>query len=231
MAAPVWLDTRVPVPGKDRTMLVPATHSEMIFSIRGPVVNADVAFFLAIDHKTSFRPTAWKRPSWTGSKKLRRFQGREALRAASAAAWVRRSLTEASAVNNLSALRSGPYGQLGVCNDATALVEARMGIEASHWPLVRQRAVMASDDELLQVSDRIPYDTNPETLPGLERVIHSIPFEPGQVPDLYPTLAEDLDLVAAQLEQEQAQPRAGRQQQELPTEVQLGLEDRVQQQK
>lgn len=227
VAAPVWLDTRVEVPGKDRTMLVPATHSELIFSIRGPVVNADVAFFLAIDHKTSFRPTAWKRPSWTGSKKLRRFEGREALRAVSAAAWVRRSLSEASAENNLAALQSGPYGQLGVCNDATALVEARMGIEATHWPLVRQRSVMASDADLLAVSDRIPYDTDAATQPELERVIHSIPFEPGQVPDLYPTLAEDLGLVAAQLKREQATARAERNQQELPSALQLGLDDRI----
>ena len=29
-------------------------------------------------------------------------------------------------------------------------------------------------------------------MPGLERVIHSIPWLPGQVPDLFPRLAADV---------------------------------------
>ncbi|MGE0708204.1 MAG: hypothetical protein AB7N76_01065 [Planctomycetota bacterium] len=197
VVAPLWLDTKVPVPGGDRTLLVPATHSELVISIRGPEVDADVAFYLGIDHVARFRPTAWRRPSWTGSKVVRKFEGDEALRAVSAAAWVRQNLTRLTAERNLSALKSGPYGQLGVCNDATALVEARLGLPATHWPLVRLPEVYRGTGGLEKVSNRIPYDTDGSRVPDAERVVESVPFEVGKVPDLFPTLAADLEQVAA----------------------------------
>lgn len=198
VVAPVWLDSGRPVPGKSHTLLVPATHSELVITVRGPLVNADLAFYLGIDHQATFRPTAWRRPSWTGSKSVRTFKGRDAIRATAAAGWVRKNLTKLSANRRLNELRSKGYGQLGVCNDATALIEGRLGLEASHWPLVRLREVYRDAGSLTRVSDALPYDTDPNVVPSLERVIHSLPFVPGQVPDLFPALASDLDAIAAE---------------------------------
>lgn len=199
VAAALWLDTQVPVPGTERTLLVPATHSEVVFTVRGPVVNADVAFFLGSDNEATFRPTASARPSWTGTKVLRRFKGDEALRAASAAAWVRRNMERLTARRRLGELRTGAYGQLGVCNDATALVEAKMGLEATHWPLVRLPEVWRRGTGMTgRISDRVPYDTDPAQGPDVERVLQSIPWEVDAVPThVFPALAADVQAVAA----------------------------------
>lgn len=198
VVAPVWLDSGRPVPGKANTLLVPATHSELVITVRGPLVDADLAFYLGIDHQATFRPTAWRRPSWTGSKTVRSFKGREAIRAVAAAGWVRKNLTKLSAERGLMNLRSKAYGQLGVCNDATALVEGRLGLEASHWPLVRLREVYQGAGALTRVSNALPYDTDPNVVPEIDRLIHSLPFAPGEVPDLFPELASDLDALAAE---------------------------------
>jgi hypothetical protein len=197
VVAPVWLDSGRPVPGKTHTLMVPATHSELVITVRGPLVNADLAFYLGIDHQATFRPTAWRRPSWTGSKTVRSFKGSEAIRAVAAAGWVRKNLTKLSAERGLMSLRSKAYGQLGVCNDATALVEGRLGLEASHWPLVRLREVYRGAGPLTRVSDSLPYDTDPNVVPEIDRLIHSLPFAPGEVPDLFPELASDVDALAA----------------------------------
>ncbi|MBL4848960.1 MAG: hypothetical protein JKY65_25840 [Planctomycetes bacterium] len=198
VVAPVWLDTLRPVPGKSHTLLVPATHSEMVFAIRGPLVNADVAFYLGIDHQATFRPTAWLRPSWTGSKTLRSFKGKDAISAASAASWVRRNLTRLTADRRLMELRSKAYGQLGVCNDATALIEGRMGLKATHWPLIRLPELYRNAGRLTSVSDSLPYDTDPAVVPSLKRVIHPLPFVPGKFPDYFPDLASDIDALVAE---------------------------------
>ncbi len=198
VVAPVWLDSGRPVPGKSHTLLVPATHSELVITVRGPLVNADLAFYLGIDHQATFRPTAWRRPSWTGSKTVRSFKGRDAIRAVAAAGWVRKNLTQLSADRRLDELQSKAYGQLDVCNDATALVEGRLGLEASHWPLVRLREVYRDAGGLTRVSDSLPYDTDPNVVPEIDRLIHSLPFAPGEVPDLFPTLASDVDALAAE---------------------------------
>ena len=196
IVAPLWLDSRIPVPGTSRTLLVPATHSELVISVRGPVVNADLAFYLGIDSLATFRASAWRRPSWTGSRSIRTFQGAEALDAVSAAAWVRRGLTHLTDTRGLMSLRSKAYGQLGVCNDATALIEGRLGLPASHWPLVRLPELYRDSGSLTQVSDRVPYDTDPAVIPERQRVIDSVPFRAGEVPALFPTLAADLEAIA-----------------------------------
>lgn len=197
IVAPLWLDSRIPVPGSSRTLLVPATHSELVISVRGPVVNADLAFYLGIDSLATFRASAWRRPSWTGSRSIRTFSGSQALDAVSAAAWVRRGLTHLTDARGLMSLRSKAYGQLGVCNDATALIEGRLGLEASHWPLIRLPELYRDAGSLTQVSDALPYDVDPAVIPSRQRVIDSVPFRAGEVPALFPTLAADLDAIAA----------------------------------
>ncbi len=198
VAAPLWLDSGVEVPGTDRTLFVPATHSELVITVRGPVVNADVAFYLGTDNQARFRPTGSRRPSWTGAKSVRSFEGREALRAASAAAWVRRSLTRLAEERGLDQLRTGAYGQLGVCNDATALIEGALGLEATHWPLMRLPEVYRGTGRLERVSNALPYDGDPATVPGVERVLQSIPFAADEVPAaVFPVLADDMARLSA----------------------------------
>jgi hypothetical protein len=196
VVAPLWLDTRIPVPNTQRTLLVPATHSEMVFEVRGPVVNANVAFYLGTDNQATFRPNAGRDPSWVGGTTVRHFKGRKALSAATAASWVRRNMGRLSDTRQLHKLQSGAYGQLGVCNDATALVEALMGLEATHWPLVRLREVYQGTGNLQKVSDSIPYDTDPSVIPSVERAMNSIPFTSTSVPDLFPTLRADMQALA-----------------------------------
>lgn len=103
MAAPVWIDTELNVPGTDRNLMVPATHSEHQFLVRGsgaasqaslPVVNADLAFFMGIEGEAKFRAMLGKEEAWTGGRVAHRYEGDKAVEAARVAGEVRRAFVE-----------------------------------------------------------------------------------------------------------------------------------------
>ena len=76
---PFWIDTGIPVPGTDRPLLVPVSHSQHEFVVRGPVVNADLSFYFGIDGEAVFRPSVTRDQAWVMGKVAHRYRGAEAL--------------------------------------------------------------------------------------------------------------------------------------------------------
>ena len=76
---PFWIDTGLQVPGTDRSLLVPVSHSQHEFIVRGPVVNADLSFYFGIDGEAVFRPSVTRDQAWVMGKVAHRYRGAEAL--------------------------------------------------------------------------------------------------------------------------------------------------------
>jgi hypothetical protein len=52
---PFWVSSQIKIPGTNRTLLVPVSHAEYEWEIRGPKINADVSWYFGIDGKAEFR--------------------------------------------------------------------------------------------------------------------------------------------------------------------------------
>jgi hypothetical protein len=62
---PFWLDTEIVIPRDERTLRVPASHSQHELDVRGPLINADLAFFFGIDGLAELRPIVTRDQAWT----------------------------------------------------------------------------------------------------------------------------------------------------------------------
>ncbi|MEO6910999.1 MAG: hypothetical protein ABI158_08760, partial [Edaphobacter sp.] len=52
---PFWVSSQIAIPGTRRTLLVPVSHAEYEWEIRGPKIDADVSWYFGIDGKAEFR--------------------------------------------------------------------------------------------------------------------------------------------------------------------------------
>ena len=52
---PFFVNSQIAIPGTDCSLLVPVSHAEYEWTVRGPKVNADVSFYFGIDGKAEFR--------------------------------------------------------------------------------------------------------------------------------------------------------------------------------
>jgi hypothetical protein len=52
---PFFLDSQIGIPGEKRSLLVPVSHAEYEWEIRGPKINATVSWYFGIDGKSEFR--------------------------------------------------------------------------------------------------------------------------------------------------------------------------------
>ena len=53
--APFWVNSQIVIPGTTRPLLVPVSHAEYEWKVRGPKMNADVSWYFGIDGKAEFR--------------------------------------------------------------------------------------------------------------------------------------------------------------------------------
>lgn len=215
VAAPLWVDTEVPVPGRDRTLKVPATHAEHQVIVRGPVVNADVAFFMGIEGEAKFRPLLGAEEDWTGGRTMHTYEGTRAAEAVRVAGEVRRAFVEKQAAH--PELPYGGYFNLGVCNDSNAFVEWAMTGKTTLYPLTRDLALYQGDGEIDRMSRAMPVDRDRPA--DLDRVLGALPeADPEKL--AFAGLREDVKAVLAA-----RQPASTDQQpQGAPVD---GLEDRL----
>ena len=90
---PFWIDTGLPVPGTDRALLVPVSHSQHEFIVRGSVVNADLSFYFGIDGEAVFRPSVTRDQAWVMGKVAHRYRSAEALEVTRLAGGIVRAYT------------------------------------------------------------------------------------------------------------------------------------------
>lgn len=220
VAAPLWVDTEVPVPGRDRTLKVPATHAEHQVVVRGPVVNAEVAFFMGIEGEAKFRPLLGLEEDWTGGRTMHTYEGPRAAEAVRVAGEVRRAFVEKQAAH--PELPYGGYFNLGVCNDSNAFVEWAMTGKTTLYPLTRDLALYQGDGEIDRLSRAMPVDRDRPA--DLERVLGSLPeADPERL--AFAGLRDDVKALLA------ARGASTRQQDDAQGPPQQGLEDRLPEQK
>lgn len=174
VAAPVWIDTELNVPGTDRNLMVPATHSEHQFLVRGPVVNADLAFFMGIEGEAKFRAMLGKEEAWTGGRVAHRYEGEKAVEAARVAGEVRRAFVAKQKEH--PELPYGGYFNLGVCNDSNAFIEQALTGKTTLYPLTRDPRFYTGNGEIDRLSRLMPIDGRGRPT-DLSRVLASLPME------------------------------------------------------
>ncbi len=137
---PLWVDTGIPLEG-GRTLDFPVMHSEHIWRIRGPQVNARVSFYLGTEGVGYFPKTA-ARPTWAGERVMARFTN-----VSEAQIVTIKQITRESALylretrlrsEQQGGLGADGYGILGICNDSTRAVARTLpGFDSNvAWPLL-----------------------------------------------------------------------------------------------
>lgn len=169
-----WVDTLIAVPGTSRALLVPVGHSQHEIEIRGPVVNADLAFYFGIDGEVAFRTNETKDQSWALGRKVRTYRGDDALEVVRFSGAIIRTYGGIKRAHQ--ELPFGGYWRLGVCNDVNAMIETHMQGAPTLYPLTVD-ASLFPDDEVGAVARRLPVDARGDAPPDVKRIRGSIPVE------------------------------------------------------
>lgn len=176
VATPTLIDTGIVLPS-GRRLVSPVTHSELDIKIRGPRVNAVLAFYFGIDGRAAFRAQDTTNQGWVGGRAVRSWSGADAAKLLDRAGWVSREL---AAKAKAFGLAMGGYGPLGDCNDADAFITGE-----TPFGMLREPRFYSGNSELDRLSRSLPYDLT--ATPDPKRVWESRPFE----------RAEDVPMAAA----------------------------------
>ena len=172
VTTPTRVNTGITLPD-GRPLIVPASHSELDFSIRGPRVNTELSFYFGVSGAIGFRPFDTRDMDWVGGRTVGTWTGLDAAKLLDRAGWVRRELM---AKAKAAGLPMGGYGPLGDCNDADALVTG-----SAPYPMLRDPKYDQGGTEIDRSSARLPYDL--EGRPDPQRIWDSRPFEnPDDIP-------------------------------------------------
>jgi hypothetical protein len=190
---PFWMDTRIAVPGTERALLVPASHSQHELHLRGPAVNADLSFFFGIDGKAAFRPIVTRDQGWVLGTIARTYLGADALEVVRIIGAIVK--TYAAVQRGHPELPFGGYYALGVCNDVNAMIELHMQGETTLFPLTHDPRHFSGDGEVARLARALPVDgRGARTDPG--RILGSLPVSDiSELP--LPALRTDLMRVSA----------------------------------
>ncbi len=171
---PFWVDTRLRVPGTLRPLLIPVSHAEYEWQVRGPHVNADVAFYFGIDGHAEFRTMDELNQPWVLGRFAHQYTGNDAvevtrLTAAFLVAYVHQHVARPK-------LPFGGYYTLGVCQDAVSAIEQRMTGHNTLYPNTAQTDLFddTRDAEVNALLRALPIDRRGKA-PQPERVFGSLP--------------------------------------------------------
>ncbi len=204
---PQYLDVPAPLMVKTglkdalgKEAIVPATHSEMMVSIKagpnakGPKFDADIKFYQGISGTGFFPANMYADPSWCGRSSHAPLSGDKALQALSVAGAFTNVVNTTAREQNLYA---GGYGITGVCNDSVAVVQQAVTGNADSYPLLMKDASLSqaikelrsdgdtSDDAALRQIQKaiaeLPSDAtaNPS---AKRRALASLPWAAGKEP-------------------------------------------------
>ena len=188
---PFWLNTKITIPHSHEQLLVPVSHAEEEFRMRGPEGNADVSFYFGIDGMTEFRTMDTLDQYWVGKNVAHTFRGAQA---EEVARLLGEALTTYAALQRAHpALPFHGYYRFGVCQDVVAAVEYRMEGETTLFPITHDPQYFKSSGEIDRLFARLPDDRS--GTPSWKRVRGSLParnFADLQIPEL----RQNLGLVA-----------------------------------
>jgi hypothetical protein len=190
---PFWLNMQMLVPGTVRPLLVPASHAEYEWEVRGPKINAHVSWFFGVDGKAEFRTMDSLNQAWVLGRYAHEYRGADAVEVTRLIGL----MTVAYAHQHIRRpeLPFGGYYPLGVCQDAVAAIEKRMTGKVTLFPITADTSLFDDprDAEVNALMHATPNDRE-GGLPEPERVFGSLPTTdlnavtiPGLAADLVAT--------------------------------------------
>lgn len=195
---PFWVNSQLVVPSEsgmpERPLLVPVSHAEYEWHIRGPQLNADLSFYFGIDGKAEFRTMDQLDQAWVMKRNAHTYTGGEAVEVTRlAAAMVQ---TYAHLHQKHPKIPFGGYYAFGVCQDVVAAIELKMTGTTTLFPNTADATFFtnSADAEINDLIKRIPKDRDGKP-PSPERIFGSLPVGssdaelatvsiPGLAPDL-----------------------------------------------
>jgi len=193
---PFWINSQIGIPGtkrasgQPRALLVPVSHAEYEWQVRGPKVNADVSYYFGIDGKAEFRTMDTQDQAWVLGRHAHEYRDADALEVtrlvgSMIVAYMHQHLRRPD-------LPFGGYYTLGVCQDSVAAIEKKMTGKDTLFPNTADTALFNDprDAEVNALLAAIPKDRS-GTPPEPERIFGSIPTDdlrkitiPGLTDDL-----------------------------------------------
>ena len=187
---PFWVNTQILVPGTRRPLLVPVSHAEYEWFIRGPEINADLAFYFGIDGKAEFRTMDELNQPWILDRHAHEYHGADArevtrLTGRMVLAYMHQHIARPS-------LPFGGYYALGVCQDPVAAIEKKLTGKATLFPNTADARLFDDprDEEINKLIAAIPKD-RAGAAPQAERIFGSLPTDDLSAISI-PGLREDL---------------------------------------
>ena len=194
---PFWVNTRIAIPGSGgffgmgaRPLLVPVSHAEYEWHIRGPRVNADVSYYFGIDGKSEWRTMDTLDQAWVLKRDAHTYRDAQAVEVTRLASLLTVAYMHQHAER--PALPFGGYYALGVCQDGVSAIERRMTGRVTLFPNTADTALFHDprDVEVNAMIAAIPKDREGAP-PQPERIFGSLPTSdfnaitiPGLAPDL-----------------------------------------------
>jgi hypothetical protein len=198
---PFYVNSQIAIPGTNRvfgsprSLLVPVSHAEYEWQIRGPKVNADVSWYFGIDGKAEFRTMDTLDQAWVLGRHAHEYREADALEVTRLAgkmliAYVHQHLRRPD-------LPFGGYYPLGVCQDSVAAIERKMTGHDTLFPNTADGALWDDprDAEINEMMLAIPKDRS-GVPPAPARIFGSLPTTDLQAITI-PGLAADLEAVHA----------------------------------
>jgi hypothetical protein len=171
---PFWVSSQIRIPGTKRTLLVPVSHAEYEWEIRGPKINANVSWYFGVDGKAQFRTMDTLDQPWVLDRHAHEYRGADAVEVTRLTG--KMSIAYMHQHRARPTLPFGGYYALGVCQDSVAAIEKKMTGKATLFPNTADGALFDDprDAEVNELIEAIPKDRNGK-LPEPERIFGSLP--------------------------------------------------------
>lgn len=196
---PFFVNSQIAIPGTKRSLLVPVSHAEYEWEIRGPKVNADVSWYFGIDGKAEFRTMDTLDQAWVLGRHAHEYRDADAVEVTRLVGkllimYVHQHLSRPD-------LPFGGYYPLGVCQDGVAAIEKKMTGNDTLFPNTADAALFDDprDAEANAMMIAIPKDRSGAP-PSPARIFGSLPVTDFNLITI-PGLAADLDAVHAALQE------------------------------
>lgn len=192
---PFWINSQIAIPGEKRPLLVPVSHAEYEWEIRGPRINANISWYFGIDGKSQFRTMDTQDQAWVLGHYAHTYRDNDAvevtrLTGRMIVAFMHQHLRRPN-------LPFGGYYPLGVCQDGVAAIEKKMTGKDTLFPNTADISLFDDprDAEVNTMMAAIPKDIN-GAAPEPERIFGSLPTDDINAITI-PGLADDLSRVKA----------------------------------
>ncbi|HBC88021.1 MAG TPA: hypothetical protein DCZ94_13805 [Lentisphaeria bacterium] len=197
-----WINTEFPIPGTDKTLLVPVGHSQHELNIEGSDFKMRLIYYFGSDGKLEFRSFDTVDQTWIGGRVAKIYDGKQAIEVVRIAGESIRTYKRIQKEN--PDLPFGGYYKLGVCLDANAIIEFHMTGRTTQFPLTHDVKYFKGDSEVEKIMRKLPCDGG-DVPPDPQRIVGSMPADDISKLTI-PELREQLKLIKDARMAEKYQP-------------------------